>query len=482
MKTVLRLFSLLLLLGLGKNNLNAQCTASDLFISNITPIGVQTSGSCYASFDLSFTMEANNGNKFIFLHMWDTTSYPNFFECVDGGSTHNDPPVAGDLVDAFLNIAINNNTGGEPVLLTSYPPSAGVILNTAASIDTSLLPNGDIQFVIHDVIATLPGDCNGPIIVVADFWSSQSANAQVAHCVSCNVRHALNFINVGGLANCSQLTFNATFQNRIGATLTGYYLTYADVDGNGFLSTSIDVLIQDTTTFTIAGNGSLAVSGTIPVVNINQNILFHIVLTSPAPGETVSRILTTLCTPLPVNFKLFTATRITQSQVVLRWETATESNSYGFAVQRNMGNNNWQTIAFVASKAVNGNSDMPLSYTYTDVNTNKGITQYRIQQIDLNGVSKFSDIRAVRGFGQSVKMLVYPNPSMEGRVYVTFEEGEGTRDAILIDGKGQTIRQWKAVAGNTLVIDKLSSGMYYLKVLTRETGEQVVEKIIIAGE
>jgi hypothetical protein len=482
MKTALRLFCLLLLVGVGRNNLNAQCTASDILISNIVPIGVQTAGSCHASFDLSFTMDANNGNKYIFVHMWDTASYPNFFNCVNGTTSENDPPESGDLVDAFLNLAINNNTGGDPVLLTSYPPDAAVVLNTATSIDTTLLPNGDIQFVIHDVVATLPGDCNGPIVIAADFWSSQSANGQVAHCVSCNLRYALNFLNVGGLANCAQLSFNATFTNRIGATLSGYYITYADVDGNGFLSTSVDALIQDTTYFTIAGNGNLAVSGTIPLININQSILFNVVITSPANGQSIFMIPTTFCTPLPVTFKSFTAVRTSQSLVVLRWETATESNCYGFAIQRNMGNNNWQTIGFVSSKAINGNSEGPLSYTYTDMNNSKGITQYRIQQIDLDGRSRFSDIRAVRGFGQSPKILVYPNPSVEGRVYVTFEEKEGIRDAILVDGRGQTIRQWKGVSGNTLVIENLSSGMYYLKVLTRGTGEQVVEKIIIAGE
>lgn len=482
MKTVLRLFSLIVFLTFGMNRSNAQCTVSEMMIQNLTPIGVQTAGTCYASFDLSFTIDANNGNKYIFLHVWDTTLYPNHFECVDHQSDINDPPHAVDLVDAFINIGINNS-GASPVLMTTYPPDPTVIFNTADSVTSSLLPNGDYQFVIHNVVATLPGDCNGPIIVVADFWSSQSAQAQVAHCVSCNIRHALNFLSVAGLANCSSLTFNANFTNRTGASISGYYLTYADVNGDGFLSTSVDVLIQDTTSFTIAGSGVLAVTGAIPVLNINQNILFHIVLQSPAEGESIFMIPTTLCTPLPVTFRIFTAWRSSPTQVMLRWETETESNNYGFAVQRNMGFNNWQTVGFVSSKAINGNSTSPLSYTYTDPNSNKGITQYRIQQVDIDGNSRFSEIRAVQGVGQNRKIVVYPNPSREGRTYVSFEEAEGlTRDVILIDGNGQLVKQWKAFGGNTLVIENLASGMYLLKVLTRETGEQLVEKIIIAGE
>jgi hypothetical protein len=367
--------------------------------------------------------------------------------------------------------------------MTSYPPDAGVTLNTADSVTATVLPNGDIQFVIHNVVAVLPGDCTGPIVIAADFWSSQSAQAQVAHCVSCHLRYALNFLGVAGLANCASLSFNANFTNRTGATISGYYLTYADVNGDGFLSTSIDVLIQDTTSFSIAGSGVLAVSGSIPVLNINQNILFNVVLQSPAEGSSVFMIPTTLCTPLPVTFRLFTAWRSSPSQVMLRWETETESNCYGFAVQRNMGFNNWQTIGFVSSKAIDGNSSTPLSYTYTDPNNNKGITQYRIQQVDLDGQSRYSEIRAVRGTGQTGDIVIYPNPSREGRTYVSFEETEGiTRDVILVDINGALVRQWKAFSGNTIIIENLASGMYLLKVLTRETGEQLVEKIIIAGE
>ena len=70
MKTALRCFTLLVLFNLSKQTANAQCSASDILIQNIVSMGVQIPGTCNAKFDLSFSMEANGGNKFIFFQAW----------------------------------------------------------------------------------------------------------------------------------------------------------------------------------------------------------------------------------------------------------------------------------------------------------------------------------------------------------------------------------------------------------------------------
>ena len=54
------------------------------------------------------------------------------------------------------------------------------------------------------------------------------------------------------------------------------------------------------------------------------------------------------------------------------------------------------------------------------------------------------------------------------------------RDLILVDMYGKQVRQWRGVADNTLQIDNLGTGMYTLKVITRESGEQTTTKIIVS--
>jgi hypothetical protein len=164
----------------------------------------------------------------------------------------------------------------------------------------------------------------------------------------------------------------------------------------------------------------------------------------------------------------------------LKWETATEANNKGFALQRNIDNNTWQTIAFIKSQATDGNSSSTLMYAYNDLNASRGMSQYRVQQVDLDGKSKLSEIRAVRGEGQKGKTIVYPNPSLDGRVNIVFEDKENTRDIMLMDISGRIIRQWKNIISNIIQVENLEPGLYSMRILVLDTREQSVEKIVVS--
>jgi hypothetical protein len=181
---------------------------------------------------------------------------------------------------------------------------------------------------------------------------------------------------------------------------------------------------------------------------------------------------------LPVSFKSFTATR-NQTNVLLKWETATELNSNGFAIERNI-RGTWEQVAFVSSLATGGNSSEALAYLYVDLNNVKGITQYRIRQVDFDNKSKYSDIRAVRGEGQAGNTIVFPNPSFDGRVSIVFDDASLIRNASLSDMSGRILKQWKGITNNNIQIDNLTPGMYSLKIVVPETGEQSVQKIIVS--
>lgn len=183
--------------------------------------------------------------------------------------------------------------------------------------------------------------------------------------------------------------------------------------------------------------------------------------------------------PLPVQFKSFTATR-NSSKVMVKWETASEQNNSGFAVERNV-NGLWSQIAFIPSQSATGNSEEILSYQYTDLNTLKGITQYRIRQVDLDSKSKYSEVRSIRGEGQRSETIVYPTPSYDGRVNVVLKENGGIKNVALMDMSGRMIKQWKVSSGNTIFIDNLAPGLYSLRIVSLDSGEQSFKKILVAG-
>lgn len=181
------------------------------------------------------------------------------------------------------------------------------------------------------------------------------------------------------------------------------------------------------------------------------------------------------CSPLPVSLRSFTAVRNKQ-QVSLQWETASEQGNRGFNVQRNT-KGVWENIAFVFSAAEGGASNHPLTYSYIDVNNEGGVSQYRIQQLDMDGKVGYSAIRSIKGVGQVARTIVYPNPSTNGKVAVVFEDGSA-KSVIVSDVNGRVVRRYRNVENN-LQIEGLESGLYSIQVTDLSSAASTTEKVII---
>ncbi len=483
MKKVLLVIVMLTCALAFTNKLKAQCTVSNIIIQNATPIS-STPTSCTAKFDMTFNIADNNGNKFIFIHAWLQNQYPDYFQCVNGQTTLNGSipaPTASDLVNSFINIGLNN-VGAVPIVLTTYPADGSVPLAMMDSARKVVLADGSANITLYGIVATVPVACPTPLVVVADLWSSQASNGQRAHCVSCGIRFSSGFFNVTGLVNCAALRYNATITNLTPNAITGFYRIFSDVNNDGYFTPASDTLLQNNTPFSIPGNGTLNVIGPVPASTINKNVFLVITQTSGI-GNNASRVIllrSTQCVVLPVSFASFSASRLSNTEVNIKWQTQTEVNNRGFAIQKNMGNENWQTVAFINSQATGGNSNALLTYTYRDNNNSKSITQYRIQQTDLDNRNKLSEIRSVRGINQKDNIILYPNPSRDGRMNVVFEDATGTRDMMLLDMSGRTIKQWQGIKANSIMLESLKPGIYSLKVSVRETGIVSVEKIVVS--
>ncbi len=481
MKTFLRLSLCLTIFAFGYTTSNAQCTVSDVVVQKIQIVASATT-SCTVKFDVSFNIEDNNGNKFIYLHAWLQTNYPNYFKCENGRTTLNGSiaaPTASDLGNTGFNIGINN-ADAVPSLLTTYEPDATVPITIADSVNKVVLPDGTANFTIYGVTVTSPFACDIPNVLVVDLWSSQTARSQRAQCVSCGIRYSAGYLNLAGNIDCN-LNIKAVLINNTATPITGYYKLYVDVDRNGYFEFEVDTLLQASTSFTLSANGTTTVTGQLPVENRFQNV-FVLVTQTSGSGIDAARVFMLMapqCAVLPVSFTTFSATRNSHTNVLLKWETATEINNSGFLVERNETGADWKTVTFVPTQAQGGTAGFPLAYQYTDLNTNKGVTQYRIKQVDLDGRTSFSSIQVVRGDIGKGKLMVYPNPSTDGHVSILFEDQQSTRDVTLSNMSGLAVKQWTGIKNNILRIDNLGTGMYILKVTNRETGYQLIERIVV---
>ncbi len=149
--------------------------------------------------------------------------------------------------------------------------------------------------------------------------------------------------------------------------------------------------------------------------------------------------------PLPITLSSFFGERKNNSSVSLNWETSLEENNQGFEVQRNDGPKGFRAVTFVPTKALNGNSDIPLDYQLYDSNSLETVTQYRLAQIDLDGNRHYSPTIAVKGAslstGENFSLSVVPNPSFSTMITAKYKLNEpGDVDLKVMDMNGQVFQ------------------------------------------
>ncbi|NCU05331.1 MAG: T9SS type A sorting domain-containing protein [Chitinophagaceae bacterium] len=189
------------------------------------------------------------------------------------------------------------------------------------------------------------------------------------------------------------------------------------------------------------------------------------------------KLITTVDGPLPVTLKNFNAAQ-RSNKVSLTWETATELNNDGFEIERRVGNGAYQKIAFVDSKAPGGNGDA-YSYSFEDATSlPKGVTYYRLRQVDFNGRAAYSEIKAVRTGNGAIVLSVYPNPS-RGTVNVAIPSGVGMYDISVDDFTGKSVQRFSGLTTSNLQVNNLKPGMYTLRVSIRATNETITERIAV---
>jgi hypothetical protein len=154
-----------------------------------------------------------------------------------------------------------------------------------------------------------------------------------------------------------------------------------------------------------------------------------------------------------------------------------EASSKGFDIQRKT-DKDWETIAFVPSKSIGGNSSIPVAYEYADLNTFRGVSQYRLVESSIYGKEQASDVKQVRGENSLSKMIVYPNPSTTGRINFVFEKST-PKEISVTDMSGRAIYHSAAYTSNQLVLDVKQSGSYMIKAIDKKTGEVFTQKIVV---
>jgi len=181
--------------------------------------------------------------------------------------------------------------------------------------------------------------------------------------------------------------------------------------------------------------------------------------------------------PLPVTGLEFTAKRVNASQVLLNWNTLQEINNSGFYVERKRADEaGFTSLAFIPSKAIDGNSTTPLSYVHTDMNGYAGKTYYRLRQVDIDQKFTYSAIRIVEGSQEkSVVLKAWPIPAADN-LNVKVTGIDKTEQLQVIDMQGRMVKRYAVTNDQTIIITGLPTGTYILR-LNKDI--PVTEKIVV---
>jgi hypothetical protein len=178
---------------------------------------------------------------------------------------------------------------------------------------------------------------------------------------------------------------------------------------------------------------------------------------------------------LPVELLSFTAKK-DNSQVILKWATASELNNDYFSIEKSLDMEHFETIGTVKGA---GNSNELLNYSYTDKDVTSSVNYYRLKQVDYDGAFAYSSVVVVNtegGSGTLGEITAGPNPFADHINFNYTAIASGTIELLLYDISGKVVssESMEVPEGmNTLTMNidaSLPSGYYLAGVM--QNGER----------
>ena len=165
---------------------------------------------------------------------------------------------------------------------------------------------------------------------------------------------------------------------------------------------------------------------------------------------------------LPVSLIYFEAKKLNSTAAIIEWKTVTEINNNYFLVLRSTDGIHFEPIGTVDGA---GNSSSLLSYSFVDENPTTGINYYQLKQVDFNGTSSYSTIKAVDfaevslGFiSEGLDYFITLNKTVASQINYT-----------IISADGKVVRSVSVNAGiNThriaVDVSDLAMAIYYIRI------------------
>lgn len=174
---------------------------------------------------------------------------------------------------------------------------------------------------------------------------------------------------------------------------------------------------------------------------------------------------------LPVELLSFTA-KAEDDKVAINWATSTEINSDYFVVERSKDGVHFEALETVKAA---GYSYDQIDYTTVDYSPNEGINYYRIQQVDLDGKTEYSEVISVEIENKTV-VSISPNPFSD---FIAVKGIDSRKESFIqiFDIKGQLVyTNGFAAYSNAIELypTELDAGIYFMEI-TQNNRREIIK-------
>jgi dienelactone hydrolase len=169
--------------------------------------------------------------------------------------------------------------------------------------------------------------------------------------------------------------------------------------------------------------------------------------------------------PLPVVLSAYKVTA-TGKEVIVSWVTNAEQNNSYFSIERSSDGVQFKGIGQVAGT----NKPTGASYSFADKQPVTGSSFYRLSQTDLDGTTRYFDIRKiVTGAGTQNGLVVFPNPAGASVTLGVNHDAPGKLLVNIINAQGLRVQtaSYQKTAGywqQVLSVVGLAPGIYVVQV------------------
>jgi len=166
-------------------------------------------------------------------------------------------------------------------------------------------------------------------------------------------------------------------------------------------------------------------------------------------------------TVLPIQLSYFNA-ELNHNEVALEWETQMEINNDFFSVEESSDAIHWYTLTKISG---NGDSFLPVHYSFIDKDLKDGTNYYRLSQTDFNGTKRVYTVQAIE-YRKKTKLAIVPNPVRD------FISIKNNQDIIghtfnILNKTGQRIQTGR-ISDKSIAIDHFPAGLYFMQIEAEE--------------